>query len=56
MRRKRSTKRIIDPDPKYNNVLVAKFTNHLMKGGKKSVAQKIIYDAFDIIEKNIVGF
>jgi len=55
MRRKRSTKRIIDPDPKYNNVLVAKFTNHLMKGGKKSVAQKIIYDAFDIIEKKTKG-
>jgi len=53
MRRKRSVKRIINPDPKYDNVLVAKFINHLMKGGKKSVAQTIIYKSFDIIEKTI---
>ena len=53
MRRKRSVKRIINPDPKYDNILVAKFINHLMKGGKKSVAQTIIYKSFDIIEKTI---
>jgi len=53
MRRKKSVKRIINPDPKYDNVLVAKFINHLMKGGKKSVAQTIIYKSFDIIEKTI---
>lgn len=51
MRRKRKIKREINPDPKYNNNLVAQFINHLMKDGKKSVAQKIIYSAFDIIEK-----
>jgi len=39
------------PDPKYNNTLVAKFINHLMKGGKKSVAQKALYGAFDILKK-----
>ncbi|MBU1177229.1 MAG: 30S ribosomal protein S7 [Patescibacteria group bacterium] len=53
MRRKRSVKRIINPDPKYDNVLVAKFINHLMKGGKKSVAQNILYKSFDIIKKTI---
>ncbi len=52
MRRKKKVKRSINPDPKYNNTLVAKFINHLMKGGKKSVAQKVIYSAFEIIKKN----
>ena len=52
MRRKKKVKRTINPDPKYNNTLVAKFINHLMKGGKKSVAQKVLYNAFDIIEKS----
>lgn len=45
------TKREIAPDPKYNSILVAKFINNLMKKGKKSVARKIMYSAFDIIEK-----
>jgi len=47
MRRKRKAKRIMSPDPKYNNTLVAKFINQLMKQGKKSVAQRIIYQAFE---------
>jgi len=51
MRRKRKIKKEIKSDPKYDNTLVAKFINHLMKDGKKSVAQKIFYDAFDIIKK-----
>ncbi len=51
MRRKRKIKRIINPDTKYNNTLVAKFINHLMKKGKKSVAQKIFYDSFKILKK-----
>ena len=55
MRRKRKYKRDIKPDPKYNNDLVAKFINHLMTGGKKSVAQKVFYGAFDIIEKEMKG-
>ena len=45
------SKRDIIPDPKYNSQLVAKFTNCLMKKGKKSVAQSILYGAFDIIEQ-----
>lgn len=55
MRRKRNIKRTIVPDPKYNNSLVAKFISYLMKDGKKSVAQKIFYGAFDIIEKKMKG-
>lgn len=39
----------VAPDPKYNNVKVAKFINHIMERGKKSVAQKIVYGAFDKI-------
>ncbi len=51
MRRKRKFTREILPDPKHQNVLVAKFINHLMTGGKKSTAQAVIYDCFDIIAK-----
>ena len=40
----------IEPDPRYNNVKVAKFINQIMKRGKKSVAQKIVYQAFDQIK------
>ncbi len=45
----------IDPDPKYQNVVVAKFINHIMKDGKKSLARKILYNAFDIIKKETKG-
>ncbi len=40
----------IAPDPKYNNVKVAKFINHIMQRGKKSVAQKIVFGAFEHIK------
>ena len=43
-------KREILPDPKYKSQLVAKFTNSLMKEGKKNLAQAIIYKSFDIIK------
>ncbi len=52
MRRKRNFKREITPDPKFQNVLVAKFINHLMEEGKKEVARKILYTAFEILEKD----
>lgn len=42
---------MIKPDPKYNNLLVAKFINHTMREGKKFLAQRIVYEAFDIVEK-----
>lgn len=51
MRRKRKVKRDIAPDPKFGNVQVAKFTNYVMKKGKKSVAQKIVYRTFDVIQQ-----
>jgi len=52
MSRKRvATKRKIAPDPKYKSVLVAKFVNNLMKKGKKSTAESILYGAFHIIEE-----
>jgi small subunit ribosomal protein S7 len=51
MRRKRAEKRIRIPDFKYNDVLVGRFINSIMKDGRKLVAQKILYKAFDIIEE-----
>lgn len=48
-RRRDVPKRKITPDPKYKDKLVAKFTNSLMLDGKKSVAEGILYGAFDII-------
>ncbi len=50
-RRREVPKRQIIPDAKYNDKLVAKFTKMLMKGGKKSTAENILYGAFDIIEE-----
>lgn len=52
-RRKKPPKRIPEPDPKYNSVLVANFINGLMRRGKKSTAEKIFYQALDLIEKRI---
>jgi small subunit ribosomal protein S7 len=49
-RRNRPPKREIEPDNKYNSVLVARFINKLMMSGKKSVAQRIFYNALDIVE------
>ncbi len=50
-RRYRPEKRQIPPDPRYNSVLVQKFINKVMKNGKKSVAEKIVYGAFDRIQQ-----
>ncbi len=50
-RRNRAPKRYIEPDPKYNNQLVAAFINKLMKSGKKTVAARIFYDALSIVEQ-----
>ena len=50
-RRREVPKRDILPDPKFGNVEVAKFMNVLMLDGKKSVAERIVYGAFDQIEK-----
>ena len=49
-RRREVPQRPIMPDSKYGNKLVAKFVRSLMRDGKKSTAEKILYQAFDIIE------
>lgn len=51
MRRRRAQKRLIDPDPRYNDLLVAKFINIVMECGKKSTAERIVYDALDIVKE-----
>ena len=48
-RRKVADKRAVQPDPRFQSVLVSKFTNGLMERGKKSLARRIFYDAMDII-------
>ena len=47
MRRRKITKRVLIPDVKYNSELVARLINTIMRNGKKSVAQSIVYGAFD---------
>ena len=49
-RRREVPKRPILPDPKYGETLVTKFMNNVMKDGKKSTAESIVYGAFDVIE------
>jgi len=51
MRGKRAPKREMAPDPRYGRADITKFTNYLMSDGKKTTAQKVLYGAFDIIEK-----
>ncbi|MBI1977099.1 MAG: 30S ribosomal protein S7 [Candidatus Omnitrophica bacterium] len=51
MRRRRSPKRELIADPKYSNKLVSKMINMLQWDGKKAVAEKIVYDAFDILKE-----
>ena len=51
MRRRRAQKRMIDPDPRYGDLLIAKFINIVMECGKKSIAERIVYDALDIIKE-----
>lgn len=49
-RRKRIVKREVLPDPKFGSILATRFINGLMSGGKRSVAERIFYDAIDLIE------
>ncbi|MBS3992689.1 MAG: 30S ribosomal protein S7 [Bacteroidetes bacterium] len=51
MRKRAAKKRILLPDPKFNDQLVTRFVNMLMWDGKKSVAFKVFYDALDIVEQ-----
>ncbi len=50
-RKKKKSKRIILPDPVYDNVVVAKLINKIMTRGKKGIARKIVYGAFDIVKE-----
>ncbi len=49
MRKRRAEKRDVLPDPVYNSKIVTKLVNQIMQDGKKGTAQKILYEAFDII-------
>ena len=52
-RRGKIAKRDVLPDPLYNSKLVTKLINNVMEDGKKGVAQKIVYDAFTIVEEKV---
>tara|TARA_B110000503_G_scaffold95074_1_gene143188 strand:+ start:13063 stop:13533 length:471 start_codon:yes stop_codon:yes gene_type:complete len=52
-RRRIVAKREVLPDPKYGNVTLAKFMNHVMVSGKKSVAETIVYGALDIVKERL---
>lgn len=51
MRKRKPQKRVITPDPRYNDAMVTRFVNNMMYEGKKTVAFQVFYDAMDIIEK-----
>lgn len=50
MRHAKITKRKTEPDQLYSSILVAKFINNLMRDGKKTVAEKVVYGAFDLLK------
>ena len=52
-RRRIIAKREVLPDPKYGNITLAKFMNHVMVSGKKSVSEKIVYGALDIVHEKL---
>ena len=51
MLRNRAERRLITPDPRYNSEVVAKFVNNVMERGKKSLAARIVYTAFAMVEE-----
>jgi len=55
MRRKRAEKRIRRPDPRFNDILIGRFVNNLMWDGKKQTAQRIMYNALNIIAEKTKG-
>lgn len=50
-RRPRPTERIIMPDPKYGSIMLARFINKVMRNGKKRLAERIVYTAFDNVAR-----
>lgn len=53
MRRRKAQEKEILADPKFNSKIVAKFVNMVMLEGKKAIAEKIVYEAFEIAKKNL---
>jgi small subunit ribosomal protein S7 len=53
MRRRKAQEKVVLADPKLNSKIVAKFINMVMLEGKKAVAEKIVYGAFEIVQKNL---
>lgn len=51
MRKTKAKKRILLPDPKFNDILVTRFVNNLMYDGKKSTSYDVFYDAIEIVQK-----
>jgi small subunit ribosomal protein S7 len=52
-RRRRPESRVIEPDPLYNSILVAKFINRVMESGKKSLARRIVYNAMEKFARKV---
>jgi small subunit ribosomal protein S7 len=52
-RKKVQTRRFVEADPKFNSILVARFTNGLMKDGKKSLARRMFYEAMDRVSQKV---
>lgn len=53
MRKSKAKKRILTPDPRFNDVLVTRFVNNMMYDGKKTVAFRIFYEAVDLVETKL---
>ncbi len=53
MRRRKAQEKVVLADPKLNSKVVAKFVNMVMLEGKKAIAEKIVYGAFEIVKKNL---
>ena len=51
MRRRKAEKRDVQPDPIFEDKMITRFVNNLMRDGKKNVARKIVYQAFEVIEE-----
>jgi len=50
-RRRATKKKTVSGDPRYNDIIVARFINYVMRRGKKSTAERLVYDCFDMIEQ-----
>ena len=53
MRRRKAQEKVILPDPKFNSITISKFINMVMVEGKKSVSEKMVYGAFEVVKKQL---